>query len=154
MSGGVLYQRNRVIPTPHFLIKAVRLMDPIDFIHDQVQNGTKFLRNFEPDVKKVFAVLDSEPRLYADFQVVLVGSGDIYHLDFDRYFQGTEGTKEKYVSPEKQKKYSMQMLRFFTHLRNLIQLKEKGMLDKYIEQNYDDYDHEEKGAETEHNDEA
>ena len=156
ISSGTVYQRNRVIPTPHFLIKVVKLFDPIDFIYDHVHNGTEFLQNFEPDVKRVFDVLKYEPRLFSDFQAVLVGSGEIYHLDFDRNFVGREGFEEKKVTDDKKKKYSMLLFDFFNHIKSLVKLKEKGMLDKYVEENYDDNgyvdDEDEEDTKTENND--
>lgn len=50
----------------------------------------KFKEKFGRNLRKTFELLQQEPDLYKDFQVIMDTRGVIYHLDFDRVFQTRE----------------------------------------------------------------
>jgi hypothetical protein len=130
---GIIYQKNIALPTPHFLIKLLNLKDPIDFINDYVENATKFLENFDDDAERMANAFRYEKGLFEDLQVVMDSSGQLYHLDFDRFYWGGEFRRP---SEERINKIAKKMGNYFYYIRKLAKLKAKGLLDEYIEENY------------------
>jgi hypothetical protein len=130
----ILYMKNRAIPTPHFLVKSLKLKDPVVFVKNHVHNTTIFLKNFEEDENRIAPMLDYEPKLYFDFQVVLDSYGGIHHLDFDRAYK--DGQKDP--SQTMKARVLEKMYEFFYYVKKLVKLKQTGELDKYINDYYGD----------------
>jgi predicted transcriptional regulator len=111
----------------------LNLKDPIDFINDYVENATKFLENFDDDAERMTDAFRYEKGLFEDLQVVMDSSGQLYHLDFDRFYWGG---KFRRPSEEMINKIAKKMGNYFSYIRKLAKLKAKGLLDEYIEENY------------------
>jgi hypothetical protein len=122
----------------------LNLEDPIDFINDNVENATKFLQNFDVDAERMANAFRYEKGLFEDLQVVMDSSGQLYHLDFDRFYRRG---KFRRPSEERINKIAKKMSNYFYYIRKLA-LKAQGLLDEYIEENYSS-DSEDSGDEDE-----
>jgi len=95
----VYVQKVQAAPTPNLLLACAHSNRPHferhveTFLMNATQN--KFARNFFKNLAQTRKLLQQEPCLMKDFQVVLDSHGNIYHLDFDRCFHTRETDETK-----------------------------------------------------------
>jgi len=88
----VLVQRNRVGPIPHALIgcNKKKKQHSIRNINKLINNSIKpsdrmrFYEHFHDELNSTAKLLQKEPLLVNDFQVMIDTNGRVYHLDFER----------------------------------------------------------------------
>merc|ERR1712161_1398 len=88
----VLVQRNRVGPIPHALIgcNKKKKQHSIRNINKLINNSIKpsdrmrFYEHFHDELSSTAKLLQKEPLLVNDFQVMIDTNGRVYHLDFER----------------------------------------------------------------------
>ena len=86
-------QKVKVAPTPNLLL-AVAPSNQIQFdnsVEEFLLNATpSFARRLHKNLVQTRTLLQKEPCLIKDFQVLMDQRGELYHLDFDRCFQPRE----------------------------------------------------------------
>lgn len=97
----VIVQRNRVGPIPHALIgcQKRRKEHSIQNIEKLINNSIKpsdrmrFYEHFHDELNSTAKLLQKEPLLVNDFQVMIDTNGRVYHLDFERMLDHEESEK-------------------------------------------------------------
>jgi len=98
-----LDERNRVGPIPHALIgcqkkKQHSIQRIINLINNSIKpsDRMRFYEHFHDELNSTAKLLQKEPLLVNDFQVMIDTNGRVYHLDFERILQdGTEHLKKE-----------------------------------------------------------
>jgi len=88
----VIVQRNRMGPIPHALIgcQNEKKQHSIQSIEKLINNSIKpsdrmrFYEHFHDELNSTAKLLQKEPLLVNDFQVMIDTNGRVYHLDFER----------------------------------------------------------------------
>jgi len=90
----VIVQRNRMGPIPHALIgcRNEKKKNSIQSIENLINNSIKpndrmrFYEHFHDELNSTAKLLQKEPLLVHDFQVMIDTNGRVYHLDFERMY--------------------------------------------------------------------
>jgi len=90
----VIVQRNRMGPIPHALIGCLneKKENSIQSIENLINNSIKpndrmrFYEHFHDELSSTAKLLQKEPLLVFDFQVMIDTNGRVYHLDFERMY--------------------------------------------------------------------
>ena len=75
-----------------------------------VRYKESFVQRLAENLATTRVILDKEPCLIKDFQVLLDNKGNVYHLDFDRCFMPDDASK-KYTIPEEDAASCLHVLR-------------------------------------------
>jgi len=127
----VIVQRNRMGPIPHALIgcQNVKKQQSIQSIEKLINNSIKpsdrmrFYEHFHDELNSTTKILQKEPLLVFDFQVMIDTNGRVYHLDFERMLR-QDGTERLIKTPNSTRRDECQ-----DHLKTL---SEYIMRKKYI----------------------
>ena len=98
----VIVQRNRMGPIPHALIGChkKKKQHSIQSIENLINNSIKpsdrmrFYEHFHDELSSTTKILQKEPLLVYDFQVMIDTNGRVYHLDFERMLENHEKSKK------------------------------------------------------------
>ena len=94
-------QKVRLAPEPNLIIgctasKRDQFKRNADTFLAEVSDKEAFARHFAENMKLTRSLLDSEPCLFKDFQILLHTNGEVFHLDFDRCFS-SRGAENKRI---------------------------------------------------------
>eukprot|EP00547_Thalassionema_nitzschioides_P008880 CAMPEP_0194222956 /NCGR_PEP_ID=MMETSP0156-20130528/34056_1 /TAXON_ID=33649 /ORGANISM="Thalassionema nitzschioides, Strain L26-B" /LENGTH=180 /DNA_ID=CAMNT_0038953929 /DNA_START=309 /DNA_END=851 /DNA_ORIENTATION=- len=91
-AGLLIVQKVQVAPSPVILVGCVQR----ELTRRQLPNFTsavydkdEFAQQFDKELKNLSSLLEKEPKILFDFQVMINSKGNIYHFDLDRFEQGT-----------------------------------------------------------------
>jgi hypothetical protein len=98
----VLIQKVKMAPRRHLLLgcvdsKVTAFNDNFPKFLTHVKYKESFVENFSKSLAEAKRILNVEPGLFKDFQVMLDTKGMFHHLDFDRVFSSSRG---KFLMPE------------------------------------------------------
>lgn len=93
-------QKVRLAPKPNLIIgctasKREQFKRNAGAFLAQVNDKKGFARHFAENMKSARSILDSEPCLFKDFQLLLHTDGELFHLDFDRCFSSRGAEKKR-----------------------------------------------------------
>jgi len=123
-----LIQKVKLAPKQHLLIGCLDAkvrafeQDWPNFL-PHIKYKESFARNFNESLVEVKKILEMEPCLVKDMQVLLDSKGNFYHLDFDRCFSSSGRTSKWHMSKSFTKSCIKQLDKIGRHIQRALKPK-------------------------------